>query len=638
MAIPRSRLRLTGIALALALLPLGAASGASAPGDATGSIAAAHELQVPDSVTLTPSQPSPQPVETPITWTATVAAQAPGDLPEVYQFSMGASPTGPFLVQRDFSTQNTFVWAPLQEGAYYIQVTAKQGYTGTATTSAVASFTLSSRVTGGRPVVSATANPLVALYSAPACATGVMYVAFQQAGSSSWQHSNTERCVAGQSRNFLVAGMTQNTSYQMVNVLSSTTVVTSTPLNFTTGNIPSSLIFPAFTEPVPPGAQTDTAQGIVLHMFASSASPNYPNPVATNLNGQIVWYADERDLSSDVWSVRPQTVAGNLGNMMLLLGNDGLQPKGDDVLREIDLAGNPVQETNVQAINAQIMVRGDEIIYGFHHDATLLPNGDLAVLAQTQQVITTTPVMGDMLVVMNRNLQVVWTWDAFNFLDPTRGPTLGETCANDPANYCAVPGGPSTIDWLHTNAIAWSPADGNIVLSMRNQDWLVKINYANGNGSVLWRMGVGGDFAIVPLKPADPYPWFSHQHDLNYLNGATFELFDNGNLRFAALKCGVRHTAQCNSRGQVYSVNEQTKVVTQLVNANLGTYSSALGTAQLLSNGDYNFTAGLIASPTPPHAQDIEVKPNGTQTYVQQLSSAEYRAWRLATMDSSFLP
>lgn len=112
------------------------------------------------------------------------------------------------------SPHRTVVWAPLEEGTYYVQVTAKTRYTATATVSTTATFTLSSRVTAGQPVISALANPLVALYSAPACATGagVMYVAFQQVGSTHWQHTNTEPCVSGQSRNFLVAGMLQNTT------------------------------------------------------------------------------------------------------------------------------------------------------------------------------------------------------------------------------------------------------------------------------------------------------------------------------------------------------------------------------------------------------------------------------------------
>jgi hypothetical protein len=60
-------------------------------------------------ITLTPSEPAPQLVGQPITWTATVPDAPPG---LVYQFSVG-SPGGPFQMARDFSPDNHFVWAPM---------------------------------------------------------------------------------------------------------------------------------------------------------------------------------------------------------------------------------------------------------------------------------------------------------------------------------------------------------------------------------------------------------------------------------------------------------------------------------------------------------------------------------------------
>ncbi len=54
-------------------------------------------------------------------------------------------------------------------------------------------------------------------------------------------------------------------------------------------------------------------------------------------------------------------------------------------------------------------------------------------LGWTQRTIdvsgTPTHYAGDMLVVLDEDLQVVWTWDAFDHLDVNRGPVLGELCA-----------------------------------------------------------------------------------------------------------------------------------------------------------------------------------------------------------------
>ena len=94
---------------------------------------ALEDRSVPScTVTLAPSIDSPLVGER-LTWTAT--AVDCGAVP-VYQFS-AAPQGGAFHVVRDFSRANTFTWTPMQEGAYDIEVTVKDGYQATETTSAV---------------------------------------------------------------------------------------------------------------------------------------------------------------------------------------------------------------------------------------------------------------------------------------------------------------------------------------------------------------------------------------------------------------------------------------------------------------------------------------------------------------------
>ena len=133
-----------------------------------------------------------------------------------------------------------------------------------------------------------------------------------------------------------------------------------------------------------------------------------------------------------------------------------------------------------------------------------------------------------------------------------------------------------------------------MLISLRHQDWVIKIDYAGGTGSgaLLWRLGAGGDFAI---NSADPCPWFSGQHDANFQDpGMTvLSLFDNANtLR-----------AQCNpngnSRGYVLNVNQATKQVTPTLLADLGAFSTGLGTAQLLPGAITTSNwAGLCRGPS----------------------------------------
>ena len=47
-------------------------------------------------------------------------AQAVDNVPLVYRFSVGPTPSGPFVAARDFSPKNTFTMAPLYQGTYNV--------------------------------------------------------------------------------------------------------------------------------------------------------------------------------------------------------------------------------------------------------------------------------------------------------------------------------------------------------------------------------------------------------------------------------------------------------------------------------------------------------------------------------------
>src|SRR4029077_14382533 len=93
---------------------------------------------------------------------------------------------------------------------------------------------------------------------------------------------------------------------------------------------------------------------------------------------------------------------------------------------------------------------------------------------------TSTSHTPDDVLVLDQNFQVKWVWDALDWLNPSRLPTNGE--------------GPG--DFTHANSISWSPEDGNLLVSLRSQDWVVKINYNNGadDGHIVWTLGAGGNF------------------------------------------------------------------------------------------------------------------------------------------------
>src|SRR5207302_8945732 len=122
------------------------------------------------------------------------------------------------------------------------------------------------------------------------------------------------------------------------------------------------------TVPLRPRRQSDQNVPLLLHMLTPavpSVPTSVPNPVATDLAGMVLWYYATPP--SDLTAVWP--VSSVPGGTVLLLGRDRSHSRGDDVLREIDLAGHPLRETNIDTLNAQLAVRGQEPVYSLDHDA-----------------------------------------------------------------------------------------------------------------------------------------------------------------------------------------------------------------------------------------------------------------------------
>jgi hypothetical protein len=156
-----------------------------------------------------------------------------------------------------------------------------------------------------------------------------------------------------------------------------------------------------------------------------------------------------------------------------------------------------------------------------HHEVLELPNGNFMALSQDFREIEyadlgTVWVVGDMIVEFTPQAEVVWTWNAFDHLDPQRRRAYFDDEIVDPVS------GVSAKDWTHANAIVHDPEADTLLVSMRHQDWLVLIDHATGD--VLWRLGDEGDFAL----PGDDR-WFFSQHAPEWMPDGTLLLYDNGN-------------------------------------------------------------------------------------------------------------
>jgi hypothetical protein len=426
--------------------------------------------------------------------------------------------------------------------------------------------------------------------------------------------------------------MRANTTYTMNYQVATGGSTIGGPHNLTFQTGTPSGTFPEITVPLPPTQQADPNSKILLWAFLQ---PSFP--LATDRAGNVVWYYKKAadDPSEEPFLTRP--LAG--GTMLMAtngVGGTSPEPRVTQVLREIDLAGNTLRETSADRLGAQLIAMGKDPITSVHHDAIRLPNGFTAVLGSVERLFppgtqgSTGPdpvlILADNVVVLDTNWQVVWQWNAFEHLDVNRAAILGETCVPDQGGCPPLVKASIGNDWTHANTLFYDPTDGNIIISMRHQDWLVKFNFNNGQGDgrVLWRMGVGGDFTI---NSTDPYPWFSHQHDMGFENSGGTRLltvFDNSNTRRTVIP-------GANSRGQSYLVDEVNKVVTPVVNVDLGVHAFAVSSAQLLGNGNYAFDAGIFPLAPPFFSQTIEVANGTTQVYKIQ-APPSYRSWLMPSL------
>jgi len=560
------------------------------------------------SVALSPSVPSPAFVGDVVTWTATVSDAAGGTL--WYRFREQRVGSNARIL-RDYGPLNTLNWAVGDhEGSYVVEVSVRNLATSDSA-SARAAYKIAARAGRDAPVITATRNPLVFLYSAPACAAGARMRVDFRGPDGLVQSTNYQDCGHGLTMNFYLAGLRAGTTYAVKHILDTGWEFVQGPeMALTTPQVSLPLApYTLLQPPQPP------AQGVLLQSSLSQSI------VATDLQGNLVWFYP--DGVSFLTAPEP-------GGLFLGIIWDASVDSSRQILREFDLVGNTVRETNAARVAEQLVNMGMHPVSSFHHDARRLPDGTILVLAATERILTDVQgpgpvnVLGDMIVVLDGNLQVVWAWDAFDHLDATRKAVLGESCVRGGGGCAPFYATDQANDWLHGNSVQLTP-DGDILYSARHQDWVIKIDYRNGEGSgdVIWRLGKDGDFQAVSN---DPNPWFSHQHDAGFLpdDNSTLTVFDNGNTRRAT-------DSSAHSRGQVIHLDEANRVATFVLNADLGAYSLALGTAQTLENGNYSFDLGWIPGDQgqPATTRMVEVNSSGGIVYNLQAATQVYRAFRM---------
>jgi arylsulfate sulfotransferase len=415
----------------------------------------------------------------------------------------------------------------------------------------------------------------------------------------------------------LVAGMRASTTYHMqamIHLANGSTALDADQV-FTTGELPANVL-PNLTVQQTPGMTP--ASGVEMLNLFELASQTQLTAVVTDLAGNVIWYYAIQPAPPFPMKLLPN------GHLLVVISGDAVQ--------EIDLAGNIIFQISQADLQQGLTSVGFPLTSGnalnANHDIAKLSNGHYILLVGFNQTFSDQPgittVTGNALIDWDPQKGPVWTWSTFDHIPLSHAPY-------------------GTSDWTHGNAVLYSPDDGNLILSMRNQNWVVKINYRDGagDGKILWRLGPDGDFTL-PSGQA-PIEWNYGQHYPVLLGPNTsgiypMLLFNNGNSRLLDAdgdSCDTPGFTACYSSVPIYQLNEYTNAVEVLEETNLApAFSFCCGSTNQLANGNLEYD--VAADVNTPNVSTIREVTRGqnSQLVWQMIITGQtaYRGFRIPSL------
>ncbi len=378
--------------------------------------------------------------------------------------------------------------------------------------------------------VQPTSNPQVALYTMNLPQPGTVSVQFgtdTTYGMRTWaQPTPSVPHDYGGQVTIQVAGMRGSTNYHLRALVTLANGVTyqDGDHTFATGIPPltSSLQIstPSGLSPQPGIQLFDT-----ISFGPTPYNPKLAQAFATDLQGNVIWtysyskFARQCDHPHQAFAQRSLslvlTVSSGPTNSVIPAGT------ANDV-REIDLVGNTIHDLSMAALNQSLEANGFSglNLFAFSRDVLALPNGHFVFLAQmakgcrmSPDIPAPTNVAGDVLVDVDQNYKPDWVWNSFDHLDINRHP------------FQFPP------DWTHSDALLYSTDDHDLLLSIRNQNWIVKIDLQGCRGHAATSSGAWARAATFSLLGGvDPTDWFYAQHGMNFFSANTSGQFRLGLL------------------------------------------------------------------------------------------------------------
>jgi hypothetical protein len=381
------------------------------------------------------------------------------------------------------------------------------------------------------------------------------------------------------SHEILLVGLYAETQYTITAVVDAGGEIetASDPQGFTTGSLPDD--FPPIEVIVSdPDRMSPGYTLFSINRWTPGLDNTYGVLIIVDELGQVVWY-NRTGLAIADANVLPN------GNIAYIFGYHGAA--------EVNMAGEQVSAwmSNIVGIDAM------------HHSIDETEEGNILVLGSELQEIdgylddsgetTSYFVVGDNIHEFSRDFDMVNTWSMFDYFDPLE---IGEGFDDNFWDLVYADGQSvqSTKDWSHANAAFIDPADGNVVVSLRHLDRIIKID--RDTGELLWWFGEGGDFTLL-----DGGQWQYHQHAPSFTQNGTMLVYDNGNVRAEYEEGDIPYT-----RVVEYALNYEDMTAEQVWEyRNTEPYHApAWGDVDELENGNRLITdAGVVADPTQPETE-----------------------------------
>lgn len=353
------------------------------------------------------------------------------------------------------------------------------------------------------------------------------------------------------------------------------------PLVFVTAplpaNFPTSVVLQSRPDQMEPGYTLFIIENKTLGAFYVTIMDN---------SGEVVWYArSPRAFDSDVLQLENGDLfITDLGNRFL----------------EMDMLGDIVRTWNAPPgyfidIHGGVPT-GHGTILSITDETNSVPNFPTST-ASNAPLATVNVENNEAIEISYDTGALLNVWPVYQWLDPTR------------ISYLAYDNGPYVADNEHANAIIEDPRDNSIIMSIRDQNAVVKFSRA---GQLKWILGPpenwSANFQQYLFTPVGtPFEWNYAQHAPMLTPSGTLLMYDDGNYRASPYDPPVADSNNF-SRAVEFKLDEQTMHVSQVWDSSAAKedrfFTPAVGKAQwlplrqniLTTYGDVTYINGVHPS------------------------------------------